>query len=41
MQANNGAQQAVLDREFAGHLYDNIYLVGHVAPQRWSDDHAN
>ena len=29
-------QVAMIDRDFAGHLYDNIYLVGHVAPQRWS-----
>nr|XP_054755128.1 F-box only protein 8-like [Lytechinus pictus] len=21
--------------ELAGHLYDNIYLVGHIAPQKW------
>ncbi|XP_033631748.1 F-box only protein 8-like [Asterias rubens] len=21
--------------ELSGHLYDNIYLVGHIAPQRW------
>nr|XP_026696392.1 F-box only protein 8 [Ciona intestinalis] len=26
-----------IDRDFAGHLYDNVYLVGHVAPQRWDD----
>ncbi|XP_002733537.1 F-box only protein 8-like [Saccoglossus kowalevskii] len=24
-----------VDDEFSGHLYDNIYLVGHIAPQRW------
>lgn len=29
---------AAVDSDFAGHLYDNIYLVGHVAPQRWKDD---
>lgn len=28
---------ATVDKDFAGHLYDNIYLVGHVAPQRWED----
>jgi len=32
----NGEQHAV-DRDFAGHLYDNVYLIGHVAPQRWDD----
>jgi len=41
MQPDNAPQQAMIDREFAGHLYDNIYLVGHVAPQRWSDDQVN
>ncbi|XP_072170791.1 F-box only protein 8-like [Diadema setosum] len=23
--------------ELAGHLYDNIYLVGHIAPERWDE----
>nr|CAB3245367.1 F-box only protein 8 [Phallusia mammillata] len=36
----NNDHQNVIDRDFAGHLYDNVYLVGHVAPQRW-DDNAN
>ncbi|XP_076811360.1 F-box only protein 8-like [Clavelina lepadiformis] len=27
--------ETVVDRDFAGHLYDNVYLVGHIAPQRW------
>ena len=26
-----------VDRDFAGHLYDNVYLIGHVAPQRWDE----
>ena len=21
--------------ELSGHLYDNIYLLGHIAPERW------
>lgn len=25
-----------VDDEFVGHLYDNVYLVGHVAPKAWS-----
>lgn len=29
---------AAVDSDFAGHLYDNIYLVGHIAPQRWKED---
>ncbi|XP_077984385.1 F-box only protein 8-like [Glandiceps talaboti] len=24
-----------VDDELSGHLYDNIYLVGHIAPQKW------
>ncbi|XP_039274502.2 F-box only protein 8-like [Styela clava] len=39
-QENIGPIQAIaaVDSDFAGHLYDNIYLVGHIAPQRWKDD---
>lgn len=28
---------AMVDKDFAGHLYDNIYLVGHIAPRRWDE----
>jgi len=28
---------AKVSRDFAGHLYDNVYLCGHVAPQRWEN----
>jgi len=40
---NNMQNQArniatVMDRDFAGHLYDNVYLLGHVAPQRWDEN---
>jgi len=31
---------STVDRDFAGHLYDNVYLIGHVAPQRWDDNVA-
>ena len=32
---HNDNMATVVDRDFAGHLYDNVYLVGHIAPQRW------
>lgn len=25
----------VVDDDFVGHLYDNVYLIGHVAPKTW------
>lgn len=28
----NTKRAASIDEEFCGHLYDNIYLIGHVAP---------
>ncbi|XP_071951375.1 F-box only protein 8-like [Antedon mediterranea] len=31
----NLRQATQIDDEFSGHLYDNIYLVGHIAPQKW------
>jgi len=30
-----------MDRDFAGHLYDNIYLLGHVAPERWEESRSS
>jgi F-box protein 8 len=44
-QARNLRNQAqniatTMDREFAGHLYDNVYLLGHVAPQRWDENNV-
>lgn len=29
-----------MDRDFAGHLYDNVYLLGHVAPERWEENRS-
>lgn len=44
-QGNNIRNQAQniatsMDRDFAGHLYDNVYLLGHVAPQRWDENNV-
>ena len=30
-----------INDDFAGHLYDNIYLVGHVAPETWHHHLSN
>uniref|UniRef100_H2YEC1 SEC7 domain-containing protein n=1 Tax=Ciona savignyi TaxID=51511 RepID=H2YEC1_CIOSA len=35
---DNHRRRPPIDRDFVGHLYDNVYLIGHVAPQRWNDN---
>jgi len=30
----SSTRQGSIDTEFLGHVYDNVYLVGHVAPER-------
>ena len=34
MQALNGQDNGPIDCDYLGHVYDNIYLIGHVAPER-------
>lgn len=34
IQALEGTQHDAIDSEYLGHTYDNVYLLGHIAPER-------